>query len=68
MDSAKKYKLMDLIDDIKDIEAMIKVHSDDSSSIMLDQYKYKKEKFFNYNFYDEHTSSRTQFRFYKFIN
>ncbi len=50
MDSAKKYKLMDLIDDIKAVDAMIKMHSTDHSVMMLDQYKYKKEKLISYLF------------------
>jgi hypothetical protein len=48
MDDAKKYKLMDLVDDIKEVDAMIKLHSTDSSAMMLDQYKYKKEKLLGY--------------------
>lgn len=48
MDDAKKYRLMDLIDDIKDVDAMIKLHSTDSSAMMLEQYKYKKDKLVGY--------------------
>lgn len=48
MEDAKKFKLMDLIDDIKEVDAMIKLHSTDDSVIMLDQYKYKKEKLVSY--------------------
>lgn len=48
MDSAKKHKLLDLVDDIKDVEAMIKLHSNDDSALMLSQYKYKKEKLLSY--------------------
>lgn len=48
MDSVKKYKLMDLIDDIKEVDAMIKLHSADSSAMMLEQYKYKKDKLISY--------------------
>lgn len=44
MDNAKKYKLTDLIEDIKEVDAMIKLHSADTSAMMLEQYKYKKDK------------------------
>lgn len=39
---------MDLIDDIKEVDAMIKLHSADSSAMMLEQYKYKKDKLISY--------------------
>jgi hypothetical protein len=48
MKNAKKYRLMDLIDDIKNVEAMIKLHSTDTSAMMLEQYKYKKDKLISY--------------------
>lgn len=48
MDNAKKYRLMDLIDDIKAVDAMINLHSTDSSAMMLEQYKYKKDKLVSY--------------------
>ena len=48
MDSAKKYRLMDLIDDIKEVEGMIKLHSANPSAMMLEQYKYKKDKLISY--------------------
>lgn len=48
MEDAKKYKLMDLIDDIKEVDAMIKLHSADRSAHMLEQYKYKKDKLISY--------------------
>ncbi len=35
---------MDLIENIKEVDAMIHLHSKDDSSLMLDQYKYKKDK------------------------
>jgi hypothetical protein len=44
MNNVKKYKLMDLIENIKEVDAMIHLHSKDDSSLMLDQYKYKKDK------------------------
>ena len=40
----KKYKLMDLIENIKEVDAMIHLHSNDDSSLILDQYNYKKDK------------------------
>jgi hypothetical protein len=48
MDDVKKFKLMDLVDDIKEVDAMIKLHSADNSAMMLEQYKYKKEKLVSY--------------------
>lgn len=48
MDHAKKYRLMDLIDDIKEVDAMIQLHSTDSSAMMLEQYKYKRDKLISY--------------------
>ena len=48
MEDVKKYKLMDLVDDIKEVDAMIKLHSTDNSAMMLDQYKYKKDKLISY--------------------
>ena len=48
MDEAKKYKLIDLIEDIKLVDALIKFHSNDTSALMLDQYKYKKDKLVGY--------------------
>ncbi len=48
MTQEKIYKLMDLIDDIKKINDMIEIHSSNSSSFMLDQYKVKKEKLMSY--------------------
>jgi len=44
MNNLKKYKLMDLIENIKEVDAMIHLHSNDDSSLMLDQYNYKKDK------------------------
>jgi hypothetical protein len=35
---------MDLIENIKEVDAMIHLHSNDDSSLMLDQYNYKKDK------------------------
>lgn len=39
---------MDLIEDIKEVDAMIKLHSSDSSAMMLEQYRYKKDKLISY--------------------
>jgi hypothetical protein len=44
MNTSKKYKLMDLIENIKEVDAMINLHTQDTSSMMLEQYKYKKDK------------------------
>lgn len=40
----KKQNLLDLIENIKEVDAMIHLHSNDDSSLMLDQYNYKKDK------------------------
>jgi len=48
MTSAQKYKLMDLIEDIEKVDRMISLHSSDSSAMMLEQYKYKKDKLISY--------------------
>ena len=49
MEQAKNYRLMDLIDDIKKVDAMINLHSKNSeSSFMIEQYKAKKEKLTGY--------------------
>lgn len=39
---------MDLIEDIKEVEVMITLHSTDPSAMMLEQYKYKKDKLISY--------------------
>ncbi len=39
---------MDLIDDIKKVDDMIKLHSANTSTLMLEQYKIKKEKLICY--------------------
>lgn len=48
MTNAKKYKLMDLIEEIKKVNEMISLHSSDNSAMMLEQYKYKKDKLVGY--------------------
>jgi hypothetical protein len=48
MTNAKKYKLMDLIEEIKEVNGMINLHSSDTSAMMLAQYKYKKDKLVGY--------------------
>lgn len=42
------YKLMDLIEDIKEVNRMILLHSDNPSDLMLIQYKAKREKLMSY--------------------
>jgi hypothetical protein len=39
---------LDLIDNLKSVETMIKLHSADDSLVMLEQYNYKKEKLISY--------------------
>ena len=48
MNQAKKYKLMDLIEDIKKVDDMISLHSTNTSTFMLEQYKIKKAKLISY--------------------
>jgi hypothetical protein len=48
MNEAKKYKLQDLIEKIDQVDQMIKLHSSNPSTFMLDQYKAKKEKLLSY--------------------
>lgn len=42
------FKLMDLIEDIKDVNKMIQLHSDSQSDLMLIQYKSKRDKLMGY--------------------
>jgi hypothetical protein len=45
MKQSQFYKLLDIVEDIKKVDAMIKLHSDhDDSSFMLDQYLARKDK------------------------
>lgn len=49
MSSVKTYRLIDLVEDISKVDAMIKLHSEvDKSDFMISQYKAKKEKLFGY--------------------
>ena len=42
------FRLMDLVDDIKKVDAMIELHSDNTSTFMLEQYNIKKQKLIGY--------------------
>jgi hypothetical protein len=44
MTSAMKYRLMDLIEAIEEVNSMIHLHESNPSAHMLDQYKYKREQ------------------------
>lgn len=48
MKESKKYQLQDLIDKIDQVEKMIKLHSNNPSKFMLEQYEAKKEKLLGY--------------------
>lgn len=48
MTIAKKHKIIDLIDDINKVNAMIDLHSSDNSAMMLEQYQFKKDKLISY--------------------
>jgi len=52
MDDEKNFRLMDLIEDIKNVDEMIKLHSSNSSTFMLEQYSLQKDKLIGY-FIDE---------------
>ncbi len=45
MKQAQFYKLLDIVEDIKKVDAMIKLHQEhDESTFMLDQYQARKDK------------------------
>ena len=45
MKQGKFYKLLDILEDIKKVDAMIKLHSEkDESTFMLNQYQARKDK------------------------
>jgi len=48
MKEHKKYQLQDLIEKIKKVDDMIKFHSSNPSTFLLDQYQAKKEKLLSY--------------------
>lgn len=48
MTEAKKYQLQDLIEKIDQVDSMIKLHADNPSSFMLEQYEAKKQKLLGY--------------------
>ena len=50
---------MDLIEEIKKVNAMISMHSSDNSAMMLEQYKYKKDKLVSYRI-DELVNSKVR--------
>jgi ribosomal protein S15P/S13E len=45
---SNNYQRQDLIDKIERVDKMVKLHSDNPSSFMLNQYKAKKEKLVGY--------------------
>ena len=48
MTEHKKYQIQDLIEKIKRVDRMIKIHSTNPSKVMMEQYQAKKEKLFGY--------------------
>jgi len=44
MKKGQLYKLIDLVEDIKKVDVMVKLHLKDDSKFMLDQYKAEKDK------------------------
>jgi hypothetical protein len=48
LSDSKKYKLQDLIERIEEVDAMVKLHSSNSSKFMFKQYEAKKEKLLGY--------------------
>ncbi len=66
MEKEKLYRLMDVLDEIKQVEELISKHEfqgEDASSIMLDQYKARKEQLLIY-FINEINAS-TEYRSYR---
>ena len=66
MEKEKLYRLMDVLDEIKQIDELISKHEsqgDEASSIMLDQYKARKEQLLMY-FINEINAS-TEYRSYR---
>ena len=45
---SKIYQLQDLVEKIERVDKMVKLHSDNPSKFMLNQYKAKKEKLLGY--------------------
>lgn len=54
---SKKYQLRDLIEKIEKVDEMVKLHSSNPSSFMLEQYEAKKQKLLGY-FISELLSSK----------
>ena len=48
MNESKKYQLQDLIEKIDRVDKMVKLHADNPSKFMLEQYEAKKEKLLCY--------------------
>ena len=66
MEKEKLYRLMDVLDEIKQIDELISKHElqgEEASSIMLDQYKARKEQLLMY-FINEINAS-TEYRSYR---
>ena len=66
MEKEKLYRLMDVLDEIKQVEELISKYEfqgEDASSIMLDQYKARKEQLLIY-FINEINAS-TEYRSYR---
>lgn len=38
-------RMIDILEQIKDVNRMIELHQDDEDDLMIDQYKYRREKF-----------------------
>ena len=38
-------QIIDILEQIKDVNRMIEVHQEDEDNLMIDQYRYRKEKF-----------------------
>jgi hypothetical protein len=39
--------VIDILEQVKDVNKMIHLHQDDADNLMIDQYKYRKEKLLN---------------------
>jgi hypothetical protein len=40
-------RMIDILEQIKDVNRMIELHQDDEDDLMIDQYRYRREKFLN---------------------
>ncbi len=44
MTKSQKYRIQDLVEQIKDVDKMLHLHTENPSKLMYDQYEYRKER------------------------